>query len=100
MKRAGPREPAPSLYPERSLEHHLQADLDLAAAAGAVDRAEGRRVDRGVRGVEAGPVQDVEGLDADLGVPLAVVEAVVLEQREVDVLDAVPAQLGDARRVA
>src|SRR5689334_9419335 len=98
------RAPGPFVVPElpgaarlpassRGLELHLEGDLDVALGGAAErarrvgqhrrDLAERRVAERRVRVAELRVVQQVEGLDAELGVELA--DLRVLDDREVDV---------------
>lgn len=84
------------------LHNQFERELDLARAVPlTTDGTKGAVINRAIRSAEAHAVEGVEELGAELHVPLALVEVVVLERREVEVLFTILAQLRHhARRVA
>src|SRR5215468_1926068 len=85
-----------------SSHDQLERELNLARAVPlTANSAEGAVVNRAVWPGEPHTVEGVEEFGAELDVPLALVEVVVFEQREIEVLLTIHAQVGhDTRRVA
>src|SRR5262245_63959607 len=84
------------------LHDQFESKLDLSrAVALPADHAEVAGVDLAARSAKTHAVEGVEELDPELGVPLTLIEVVVLEQRQIEALVTVLAQVGHhARRVA
>src|SRR6185436_14628996 len=83
-------------------EQQLRRNLNLARPIGLrADGAEGAVPCLGIREPKLDAVEGVEDFYAELSVPSASMEIIILEQREVDIFHAVGAQIRhDARCVA